>query len=494
MISPSNCLVTAAPSRRGHGCAIRQLFLRCWLVALCCTPSVLCAEVFAPSYWVWHRSTALREEEIAELQRQRVEKVFWHVATAQAVDREWRLSATIKLPPRAAGRIAIVPVVRIEPRRDVPLELAAADAFASLLQKIARQLDATEVQIDYDCPDRRRADYARFLARCRSQLVPVRLSAAVLAGWSSAPEFPQLVQGVDALMPMFYDLFPDAPAHVRSGQILPLLDAATVTRQIEAWRHCTVPWSAGLPNFSRVTVFNGDGRSRGHLREWDWDGVCFEPRLAFHSVCAPGVTIFRASDAVTMANTAVAGGEWIACRIPELSQLEAAVKAAREAGAAGFTLFRLPGERSQSGWSLQQLRVLGSADADREPVLRLRSLPSGIELVNAGLNDLAPRLSGPKGPLDRGWQLEIESSAGAVFRESSPGEFANVFGHVEPDAAEPKRVPIALAQRLTFWFANLPAGGTRQSGLLQLAPGAGVASLRWRVPGGGRFAEWQPIE
>jgi hypothetical protein len=81
-----------------------------------------------------------------------------------------------------------------------------------------------------------------------------------------------------------------------------------------------------------------------------------------------------------------------------------------------------------------------------------------------------------------------------VFREASPGEFANVFGHSDPDVPEPVRTPIPLAQRLTYWFAVLPAGQTRQTGLLQLAPGADPASLRWRIPHSSQNSSWQSVE
>lgn len=462
--------------------------------ALGCIAIALNAHAFESSYWVWHRSAALRTDEIAELQRQGVAKLYWHVATVRAVEGQWRSAAQIELPPRAAGELALVPVVRIEPGADVPLSSAAADAFAAMLRGAAQRLGAAEVQIDYDCPERRRPEYASFLARCRAQLAPVRLSAAVLAGWSKSPALAQLQQSVDGLAPMFYDLFPDAPPEVRAGRVLPLIDSTAVTRQIESWRACKVPWAAGLPIFSRVTVFAADGRSRGHLREWEWDNICFDPALALRGTPAAGVTLFRAERPLVVAKTALARDNLAACRIPDLPALRAAIDVAQAAGAAGVVFFRLPGEGSQSGCSLPQMRTLITSRTAGEPVLRARRLPSGIELVNAGECDLAPRLAGPKGPLDRGWQLEIESRAGAVFREASPGEFASVFGHVEPDAAEPKRVPVALAQRLTFWFAHLPAGASRQTGLLQLAPGNDLPTLRWRIPDCGKFSQWQAIE
>jgi hypothetical protein len=128
------------------------------------------------------------------------------------------------------------------------------------------------------------------------------------------------------------------------------------------------------------------------------------------------------------------------------------------------------------------------------PKLRLRLRGNALELTNVSASDLPPRLQGPNGPHDSGWQLELESTAGAIFREAGPGEFAQVFAHLAPDSAEPQRVAIPLAQRLTFWFADLRAGQARQGGLLQFAPGANSASLRWRIPTSPWNSTWQSLE
>jgi hypothetical protein len=202
----------------------------------------------------------------------------------------------------------------------------------------------------------------------------------------------------------------------------------------------------------------------------------------------------RAETATVIADTPVSAGETVACRSPDLTHLAEAISAAKKMGAAGVAIFRLPGEGSQGAWSLRQLDTLWRERKAGEPEFQVRSTLHGLEMRNVANSDLAPRLAGKGGGRDRGWQLEVESSAGAVFREASPGEFANVFGHTDPDAAEPKLVPIALAQRLTFWFADLRAGESRQTGLLQLAPGVRGASLRWRIPESARNSNWQSIE
>jgi hypothetical protein len=281
---------------------------------------------------------------------------------------------------------------------------------------------------------------------------------------------------------------------VRAGSVLPLIDVDKLAAQIESWRGCRIPWFAGLPNFARVSVFNRQGASRGHLRAWDWGAVCFNPTLSLRALPGPGVTLFNVATDTVVANTPVTTNEIIVCRLPDLSHLAQAIASAEKAGAVGVAIFRLPGEGSQGGWSLRQMETLLRERKAGEPQLRLRRVSNGLELANISGSDLPPRLAGKGGPLDRGWQLEIEASGSAAFREASPGEFANVFGHVDPDAPEPKPVPIPFAQRLTYWFAALRSGESRQTGLLQLAPGVDSSLLRWRIPNSPKNSQWQPIE
>lgn len=406
----------------------------------------------------------------------------------------WVLKEGVEIPSGRATPIPLVPVLRLSTDGNPALGETAASKVSQALVEVARRIEATEVQLDFDCPDRRLAEYAEFLAKCRARIAPLRLSATALAGWSKLQAFGKLQDGVDLLMPMFYDLAADSPSQVRAGKVLPLVNEATTAQQIESWKSCRTPWFAGLPNFARVTVFDRAGVSRGHLRAWDWEGVCFDPVLTLCPQRAPGVTLLRAKTNTVIANTPIAADETIACRLPDREHLALVIARAEKAGARGVAIFRLPGEGAQTAWSLRQLTTLLQKRAAGVPEFKVRRIPHGLELINASESDLSPRLAGEAGPLDRGWQVEVESNAGAVFREASPGEFANVFGHTDPDAAEPKPVPIPLAQRLTYWFAALRAGESRQSGLIQLAPGVDAASLRWRVPGSPRNTEWQLIE
>ena len=450
------------------------------------------AGALEPTYWVWHRKTALTKEETNALSAQGVKRLYWHAASVMAKGEGWVLPGAMELPVPSliASPIELVPVVRLGLDGPQPLGENAATSLCAILADAAQRTGSAEVQIDYDCPDRRLVKYAGFLAVCRARLAPIRLSATALAGWSRSPAFEKLQASVDGLAPMFYDLLPDKPADVRAGKFQPIADATTLASQIASWKTCRVPWLAGLPNFARITVFDPEGKSRGHLRSWEWDEVCFNPALVSEQSSSPGVSVLRSRTATVVANTPLAAGEALVCRWPDLRQLPLA--AAEKAGAAGICLFRLPGEGTQGGWSLSQLTTLLRDQKAGEVEFQVKRTSSGLELLNTSGSDLPPRLSGDGGPQDRGWQLEIEAPKGsAIFREASPGEFANVFGHINPEAPEPQPVRIPMAQRLTYWFAALRAGESRHSGLLQLAPDH--TALRWRIPHSPKNSQWQPL-
>ncbi len=216
------------------------------------------------------------------------------------------------------------------------------------------------------------------------------------------------------------------------------------------------------------------------------------PRSQTLAQPAPGVTLLRAQNDCVLGETAVAAGETVACRVPAEEVLRDAIAQARVARAAGIAVFRLPEGGASGGWSLAEWTSLLSAQKPAGPAFRLARSGDAIELTNTSAIDLPPRLSGPGGPQDRGWQLELEAGGVAAFREASAGDFAAVHGHRQPDSAQPVHVAIPLAERLTFWLADLPAGATRRSGLLLVAPGAGP--LRWRIPGSPHNAAWQSLE
>lgn len=101
------------------------------------------------------------------------------------------------------------------------------------------------------------------------------------------------------------------------------------------------------------------------------------------------MTLLRADADTRVAGTPVAAGEIVASRFTDRAALAQCVERAREAGAAGVTLFRLPDGSDPAGGSLGDLAKLASPSL---PHLVVRvSDDEHLELVNDSPFDLAPR-------------------------------------------------------------------------------------------------------
>lgn len=439
------------------------------------------------SYWVWHRTAALTEAERGELARQKVDTLYWHAGLLENQRGAWHWREKNPLPA-ATTESKIVPVLRLENQGPEPFAGEQTGALVEAVAATARRAGSDEVQLDFDCPDRLLGAYATALAEI-AKAVP-RLSITALGGWIRRAEWPRIEGAVAEIFPMLYDLRADPPGVDEQHAPPPLLDPEIVDGFIREWNRCGKPWRVGLPAMPRVSVFDGSGRARGQVRNWSWDALCFNTHLANVGPVAPGVALLRAEVDLRLGNSAVARGSLVACRWPERAALAHVLKTARASAARGVVFFRLPDGSDASGWSLGQLRVLSDENA-REPTLTLRrSTNEQWELMNVSDIDLAPRLSGTAGPLDRGYALEIDAPA-AVWREAVAGDFWQVRSHADPETKSERPSPIPLATRLTFWFSHLRAGGVLRTGWMQLAPGVDASRIRYRILNCASASEWK---
>jgi hypothetical protein len=225
-------------------------------------------------------------------------------------------------------------------------------------------------------------------------------------------------------------------------------------------------------------VFDAAGTSRGHVRTWSWDDICFNRALEIATPTNFGLTTLRAKQDTRVENAAVRAGQLVTTRLPDSAALSRAVASARKTSARGLVFFRFPDSTDPSGWSLRQLGHLDSA-----PQLSLKINPdnSTIEVINNSDADLA--FSAAAGA--RGYALQIEAPA-AVFRDAAPGDFWRAAGD-----AEGRAVTIPLATRLTFWFSHLRAREVLRTGAIRLAPAANFSEARWRILNFAPQSQWQ---
>jgi hypothetical protein len=455
-------------------------------VGIAAVVTLLCssANAFDMAFWVWQRSETLSESERAELSEQGVRTIYWQTGELENVGETWRWKVRFPLP-ESNDDLRFVPVVRLDSRERTPFSKTSVESLLGALAAVAKGAD--ELQLDYDAPDRLVEEYAAALKKIHA-LVP-RLSITALPGWSRSQVLRALEQSVDELLPMLYDFEPDPV--VEGAAPLPLLDPEKLERSLADWNRCQIAWRAGLPAFARVTLFDPSGKSRGHVREWNWDDLCFNKSLATFRPTVLGVTVFKARTPTRVTNTPVKTDQLLAVRWPDRAGLIRVIAQAKKTSARGLVFFRLPDSSAPSGWSLRQL---GHLEAASHLVVRKTETAQQLELFNDGDADLEPRLSGEsdKSDLDRGYALELDAPA-PIFRDAQDGDFWRVLGHVDPDGAG-RAVAVPLATRLTFWFSHLRARQSWRTGVIQLAAGASFDQIRYRVRNAPGEFEWKNID
>lgn len=457
-----------------RNCSNGLVKLPAWIISILLFP----AWIFAAerSFWVWNRPAPLDTAECAQVHGLGIKTLYWEVAELENTDGTWRRK---KLPlafPDTNKEFRIVPVIRLESTIANPL----ADR-AGLLAMIELARPATDaLQIDYDCPDRLIGEYAEVLAEIRKKIP--HLSVTALAGWVDLADFPKLQSAAEELVPMFYDLKPDT-----ASTLIPLVEWGVLKGQLDKWKlRCQTPWRAGLPWFARISLYDKSGKSRGHIRRWSWDEICFNRNLSTLSSTSKGMTVLEATTDTSIGSFPIEKGGTLVARWPDIESLAAA-----ERDVPSIVYFRLPNGTPESGWSLSQLEQLDRPSSPQLLLTVTRSAAGEVwELVNSSDTDLPPRLSG-KTSLDRGYALEIDAPA-PVFRDVEAGDFWRVAGHRSPDD-RPQPVTLQLATRLTFWFSALPARRSLRIGQFQLAPNTDRSLLRYRVLNSGGDTVWRDI-
>jgi hypothetical protein len=449
------------------------------LLLACLAASFLRAEALPVSHWVWNRTAPLSADEARRLRDTGATQLWWNIGTLEREGMRWKGAATFSMPAAPEG-IRILPVVRLHHSAQTLTEPAADAALIDLLTRASRHFGGDVLQVDYDCPDRWLGRYAEVLGKLRQAIAPAKLHITALANWPRVAGFAELCASVDGIAPMFYDLETDDMTESPDGA-RPMTEAATLAAQLALWKTCPTPWEAGLPNFTRVTLFDAQGKPKGHLGEWRWEDLVFHPALRVDRETQSGTTILKATQGVTLVKTSISAGEQLVVRWPDSVVLHKAVMQAQQAGARGVIFFKLPDLNSPGGWSLETLSIfLNQEPGKTAPQLELAWTDNKLELRNLGPLDLPPRFgsatnrtdtaisSTTAGYREGGWSLELDLPPASML-ELQPGAFSFRDMHTE-----------TISQRVTLRFASLRAYGKIISGYLQI--NNRPAEVRWRIP------------
>jgi hypothetical protein len=140
-----------------------------------------------------------------------------------------------------------VMVRRIERSSDITPQMAEALAAVYTEVRQGGPQSIVGLQIDYDCPTSRLADYASFLRNLREAIPPnTHVSITALLDWfRPGTEIQEVVQAVDEFVPQFYDAGPERAA---SG-IAEVIDAE---KWAPIFNALGTPYRIGISSFGRV--------------------------------------------------------------------------------------------------------------------------------------------------------------------------------------------------------------------------------------------------
>ncbi|WP_035607387.1 DUF3142 domain-containing protein [Haloferula sp. BvORR071] len=414
-----------------------------------------------PSFWVWHRSSALTPAE--QFSVGGVSRLYWQIAEFGWRNGEWS--------PRPLGKPQadspnLVPVVRLDPGPDSILK---PDAAATLAKWLRFHFDGNPphtLQLDYDCPVRLLPKYAEYISALRAELSLQELSVTALASWGGTPGLEKVGKAADEIVPMFYDITADPPADVLAGKFVPMA-GGEAQKWIAKWKDCSTPWRAGLPNFERLTLFQSDGTLSGHLRQWSPETVLAADYLQPLST-APGLALYRVTRDASLEGTALHAGQFLAWRAPDDETLRQLIASSFAAGARGIVWFALPGPGLRASHTPSHLAALARGESP-QPSLKLQRDESGrITLRNEGSGDLIPA------PGKAANRLKLTSSQAGAFAAVGPGEFLSV---AVPSAS---RVSINFSHEIELTFHGLCVGEVvaSESGLVTLKDGR---ELQWTI-------------
>ena len=433
------------------------------------------------AYWVWERTKPLSAQEAAQLKAADVSRLYWQAGTMTTDGAHWKWRERFPIDWTALHRggttPAIIPVLRLEPPEGQGLPETTFPELEAMVNALIEESGGKEMQIDYECPDRLVPNYIRFLRHLKESGRTWRLSISALGHWSKyADQFSGLA---DEITPMFYDLNPHRES-LGAGMLPPLLNVTSVASEITGWKNCPLPWRAGLPNFSRLTLVDKSGLSLGNIRRWGWDDIWFSPMLKPASTTVDGETCFDVQSTGVMASTPMQPGEHVVARHPDRDALQSVLSTVATSGAEGPIYFRLAGADDMSGFSPLDL----AQEKIAPPKFRVQSdASSRIILTNVTATDLMPRVFGDA-PGQRGYCLVLRAES-SIWRDVLPGEFSAVSAGNDYGMD---------GVTLRFRFSHLAAGQSIKTGLAERAPLSGSALVSWRIDNVDKENVWHELE
>ncbi len=165
--------------------------------------------------------------------------------------------AALKVAGRPIG-LALRVTGRPEPLAADSPEVATLCALARAIVADARSqaLNVAEVQVDYDCPERRLGEYAGWITRLRAAVQPVPVRITVLPSWLPHRQCRELLRRVDGCVLQVHWL------HNTAGEPQ-LFDLEDARAAVTALARLGVTFDVALPTYAYVAARDEAGRALG---------------------------------------------------------------------------------------------------------------------------------------------------------------------------------------------------------------------------------------
>lgn len=233
-----------------------------------------------------------------------------------------------------------------------------ADRLLRLAETVVRDaraagLAVAELELDYDCPESRLADYAAWVARVRRAVQPTPMVITALPAWlSRRRDFARLVEQTDGFVLQVHSFErpqgPEAP--------LVLCDPRAARAAVEEAARFRRPFRVALPTYGYVAAWSREGRFLGLAAEG--------PGLAW-----PRGAVLRTAEADPAAMAGLVAG-W---------------RRDRPRALAGILWYRLPAEGDRRAWPEATFRAVRQGRAPRP---KLRAV-ARVQAEDAALVDIA---------------------------------------------------------------------------------------------------------
>jgi hypothetical protein len=316
--------------------------------------------------YVWQRTwTPAVKESIAELAAESpgycalgLEFGFdreGNIEGIQATKLDWDLAA------RLAGEKRFSVAVRVHQNRAgwAPNSTSAAcDEIVKLAAKLTeRGISPAELQIDYDCPQSKLGDYAKFLTELRDRLPSQKLTITTLPSWLGEADFPTLADATDGYVLQVHSLSLPEPGEPEG---VALCDTKQAIHDIQRAARIGRPFRVALPSYSSIVLFDAGGEVVDVVSE---------------DLNAPTHSYQRA--------------EFAHADEGELAELVAELDAKHPSALKGIIWYRLPIESDRMNWPMAAFRKIVAGEAPTvKSGIELRTDPSngavGVVFVNSG--------------------------------------------------------------------------------------------------------------